>query len=110
MSTESSQVIPQDGKDAYKQAWAQLKIGIGVMIVTLVGVVAAFVPVGTANGRSIAVGIAIVVNAFLVAGLSMHLKSEKKTITQFLVFTVIFTIVLFALTALAFFDSTGHRH
>ncbi len=40
------------------------------------------------------------------SAISMHLKSEKKTITQFLFFTAVFIVVLFGLTMLAFFDST----
>jgi hypothetical protein len=80
------------------------------VVFTFIAVIATFLPFGSLKSHTVVVVLAVLTNAVLVAAVSMHLKSEKKTITQFLFFTVVFFCVLFALTALAFFDSTGHHH
>ena len=110
MSTNPQHDAPHDAEEVGKYVKSQIKVGLALVVFTIVAVTAAFFPFGSSKGRTIAVAVAVLINAFLVTGVSMHLKSEKKTITQFLVFTVIFVIVLFGLTALAHFDSTGNHH
>lgn len=110
MNTDPEKSPSQSVEEVLKYRNSQLKVGAALAVFVLVAVSAAFAPFGSADARMIAVCLAVVVNVSLVAGVSMHLKSEKKTITQFLVFTVAFVIVLFALTALAHFDSTAYRH
>lgn len=109
MSTDS-QHDPQAIQEAIRNKYSQLKVGLTLMVFILVAVTAEFFPYGSTKARNIGVCVAVAINVFLVTAVSMHLKTEKKTITHFLVFTVIFILFLFALTALAFFDSTGHRH
>jgi hypothetical protein len=110
MNTEPKESAQHDAGEVAKNVKSQLKVGLMLMFFVLVAVTAAFFPLGSAKARTIGVCIAVAINVFLVTAVSMHLKTEKKTITQFLVFTVAFVIFLFALTALAYFDSTGHRH
>lgn len=100
----------QDAAEVSKYVKSQIKVGAALIVFTIVAVTATFLPFGSLQARTTVTVLAVLTNAFLVAGVSMHLISEKKTITQFLVFTAIFFGVLFALTALAFFDSTGHHH
>jgi hypothetical protein len=102
MSTEPQKRTPADPAEVSKSVHSQIKVGLSLMIVTIAAVLAMNHPV--------AVGIAVAINVILIAFVSMHLKDEKKTITQFLVFTAIFIVVLFGLTALAHFDSTGLHH
>jgi len=102
MSTEPQPGAPPDAGEVGKNVRTQIKVGVSLMVVTIAAVLA--------MNHPIAVGIAVAINAILIAAVSMHLKTEKRTITQFLVFTVIFVIVLFGLTALAYFDSTGRHH
>jgi len=110
MSNNPQNSPAEDAAEVTKYVKSQIKVGLALIVFTLVAVTASFLPVGSVQGRTTVVVLAVLTNAFLVAAVSMHLKSEKRTITQFLVFTVIFSGVLFALTALAFFDSTGHHH
>lgn len=110
MNTDPDKNPSQSIEEVLKYRNSQLKVGMALAVFVGVAVTAAFAPFGSAGARTIAVCLAVVINIFLVAGVSMHLKSEKKTITQFLVFTVIFVIVLFALTGLAHFDSTANHH
>ena len=100
----------QDANYVKSQLQTQLKVGAALVVFVLVAVTAAFGPFGSPTLRTLGVVAAVLGNVSLVAAVSMHLKSEKKTITQFLVFTAIFIVVLFGLTMLAFFDSTGHHH
>ncbi|HWB58252.1 MAG TPA: hypothetical protein VG733_02125 [Chthoniobacteraceae bacterium] len=111
MSSDPKSNAPHDdAEEVSKYVSSQKKVGVSLMVLVLVAVVAAFFPAGTPGLRTAALLVAVAINVFLVAGVSMHLKTEKKTITQFLIFTVIFIFVLFGLTMLAFFDSTGHHH
>jgi len=110
MSTDPEQGAPHDAGEVGKYVKSQIKVGLTLMVFILVAVTAAFFPVGSPGGRMAAVCIAGLINVFLVTAVSMHLKTERKTITQFLVFTVIFVLVLFGLTMLAHFDSTAGRH
>jgi len=110
MSTNPKSGSPQDIEEVNKYVKSQIKVGIALVVFTFVAVIATFLPVGSVKSHTVLVVLAVLTNAFLVAAVSMHLKTEKKTITQFLIFTVIFGGALFALTALAYFDSTGHHH
>lgn len=110
MSNNPQNSNQHDAAEVDKYVSSQKKVFVGLIIFTLVAVTAAYLPFGSIKAHTVVVAIAVLINAFLVAGISMHLLTEKKTITQFLIFTVIFGGFLFALTALAYFDSTGHHH
>ena len=110
MSTNPQQGAPHEAEEVGKYVKSQIKVGLSLMVFIIVAVTAAFFPFGSARDRTIGICIAVAINVFLVTAVSMHLKTEKKTITQFLIFTVVFVIVLFGLTALAHFDSTAGRH
>jgi hypothetical protein len=110
MSTNPQNGTPKDAEEVSKYVSSQKRVGLALIGFTILAVAAAFVPFGSLKSHTLAVGVIVLINAFLVAGISMHLKTEKKTITQFLIFTIIFGGALFALTALAYFDSTGYHH
>ena len=110
MSTDPQNNAPRDLDEVIKYRNSQLKVGLTLVVFIIVAVAATFFPFGSPKARTIAVCLAVLINVFLVTAVSMHLKSEKRTITQFLVFTVIFAAVLFGLTMLAHFDSTGNHH
>ena len=71
-------------------------------VCTLLTVGLSYVNLGQMN---MVVGMALATfKAGCVAAIFMHLKSEKWTIYRVLLITVVFAIVLFALTGLAFND------
>jgi FtsH-binding integral membrane protein len=98
---------PADPLEIGRNVRTQVRVGITLVIFTLVAVAISYVPFHSQRAHILAVVAVAALNAVIVAGISMHLKTEKKIIGQFLVFTLAFVIGLFALTALAFFDSTG---
>ncbi|MEI8340757.1 MAG: cytochrome C oxidase subunit IV family protein [Verrucomicrobiota bacterium] len=107
MNTKPIHDSPADPKEIGRNVRTQIQVGITLVIFTLVAVGISYVPFHSQRSRILAVIAVAAVNAIMVSGISMHLKTEKKIIGQFLVFTIVFVIGLFALTALAFFDSTG---
>jgi len=107
MNSNQPHDIPADPYEIGKNVRTQIKVGIALVIFTLLAVGISYVPFHSQRAHILAVAAVAALNAFMVSGISMHLKTEKKIIGQFLVFTVVFVIGLFALTALAFFDSTG---
>jgi len=107
MNPNPSTHAPADPHEIGKNVKTQVRVGITLVIFTLVAVAISYVPFHSQRAHILAVIGVAALNALIVAGISMHLKTEKKIIGQFLVFTIVFVIGLFALTALAFFDSTG---
>ena len=98
---------PADPHEIGRNVRTQIRVGITLVIFTLVAVGLSFVPFHSQTTRILAVVAVAALNALLVTGISMHLKTEKQIIGRFLVFTLVFVIGLFALTLLAFLDSTG---
>jgi len=95
-----------DAREISKNVRTQVRVGIALVFFTVVAVGISYVPFHSQTTHILAVVAVAALNALIISGISMHLKSERKTIAKFLVFTIIFVIGLFALTALAFFDST----
>ena len=95
-----------DVREITRNVKTQVQVGIALVLFTMVAVGISYVPFHSQKTHILAVIAVAGINALLVSGISMHLKSEKKVIAKFLVFTIIFVIGLFALTALAFLDST----
>ena len=104
---------PEQVQEIKKHLGTYVKVGgiqVGISIAT---VFASFLPV--AGGAKIALVLLIaLVNAVIVAGIMMHLKEEKKSIWNFLIFTGIFFFILFFLTTLAhtdhIFGTTHSQH
>ena len=87
-----------------KQSTLIWKIGGVLGIGTILTVWAAKWDLGN-HARNIAFGLFIaVVKSSLVALIFMHLKSERKLIYKFLLFTVVFVLGLFFLTYLSWAD------
>lgn len=83
-----------------------LYLGVGALLLAFTGLTVALSYWDFGHEHlNIFVGMLLAtVKAIMVAAVFMHLKGEKKTITQTLVITCIFCIGLFALTLLAFSD------
>jgi caa(3)-type oxidase subunit IV len=107
MSTHPQDTPAHDAHEIGKNVQTQIRVGIALVIFTVFAVAISLFPFHSQKLRIFAVIAVAFFNAALVSGISMHLKTEKKIIGRFLIFTVIFVIVLFGLTALAFLDSTG---
>lgn len=78
---------------------------VALMVLTIVTVLASRIDIGVAGGIILALIIASV-KGTLVAGVFMHLFSEKRKIVYtVLIYTGIFLLVLFLLTALSYGDT-----
>ena len=73
-----------------------MKVGITLVIFTIITVAISFIDFGGNNNMIVGMAVATF-KAALVAVIFMHLGSEKPVIYKFLVFTVVFAIVLFVL-------------
>ena len=82
------------------------KIGGALMVLTVVTVLASFIPLGVALGVVLALIIATVKGS-LVATYFMHLIDERKSIHWVLLLTVFFFIVLIFIPILGYLDHTG---
>ena len=74
------------------------------MVFTVITVALAYVDFGSHAAN---VTVALLVASFkagLVATIFMHLKTERWTIFQFLIFTVVFVVGLFLLSLFAYYD------
>lgn len=81
-----------------------LVIGGALMVLTLVTVGLSYIDFGS-HSRNVIIGMIVATfKASLVAAIFMHLKGERKTIWQVLIFTTIFVIGLFFLTYLHWGD------
>lgn len=110
MSAPTQNNTPEDLHEVGKYVKSQIRVGLALVVFTVIAVAVSFLPFHSSSARILAVFVFVLINAVLVSAISMHLKSEKRTITQFLIFTAIFTGVLFALTMLAQSDSTNLLH
>ncbi len=82
-----------------------LMVFAALLVLTIVTVLASRIDIGAAGGIILAMIIASV-KGTLVAGVFMHLFSDKrKLIYVVLIYTGIFLLVLFLLTALSYGDS-----
>ena len=106
MNTHQPNHPPADPNEIGRNVKTQIGVGIALVIFTLVAVGLSYVPFHSQTARMLVVIAVAALNALLVTGISMHLKTEKKIIGRFLDFALVFVIGLFALTVLAFFDST----
>lgn len=90
---------------------AYLKVGVALLILTLVTVGLSYVDLGS-HHRNVFVGMCVAtLKAGMVAAIFMHLKGEKITIVRFLVMTMIFVAGLFFLTFFAHIDPiSGTSH
>jgi len=96
--------VPHDAAHFHNHAKLYLLIGVILLAGTAATVALSYVDFGS-DALNILFGMLLATfKASLVALIFMHLKEEKKTIYQFLFFTVIFVIGLFALSLLAFKD------
>jgi caa(3)-type oxidase subunit IV len=92
---------PEEIQEHLKLYW---KVGIGLLICTVLTVVVAWIT------PSIIVGLAIATfKAGLVAMIFMHLNNEKSMIYKILLYTVFFAIGLMFLTLLALYDPVVSR-
>ena len=87
-----------------KHVKGYLIVGGLLAFCTLLTVGLSYVNFGTQNANIVVAMILATFKAGCVAAIFMHLKSEKWTIYRVLLITVMFAIVLFALTGLAFND------
>ena len=92
---------PEEIQEHLKLYW---KVGIGLLICTVLTVVVAWIT------PSIMVGLAIATfKAGLVAMIFMHLNNEKSMIYKILLYTVFFAIGLLFLTLRALYDPVVSR-
>lgn len=106
-------ITPEQAQEFSRHVKSYLTVGAIQIAFTLVAVILAFIPFASGSTKIIAVLLAASANAVVVAAIQMHLKSEKKTIWNFLFFTGVFFVVLFGLTLLAWSDpiaGTSHTH
>ena len=82
------------------------KIGGALMVLTVVTVLASFLPLGIALGVVLALIIATVKGS-LVATYFMHLVEERKSIHWMLLITIFFFLVLIFIPILGYLDHTG---
>lgn len=75
-----------------------------LLVLTVVTVGASYYNFGTSTANITVALIIATIKAALVASFFMHLSSEKATIHRVMVVTMVFAVVLFALTALAWYD------
>ena len=90
--------------DVSKHIRGYLIVGALLLIFTCITVALSYVNFGTQKANIIVAMAVATIKAGLVAAIFMHLKSERWTIFQFLIFTVFFVTGLFLLTALAYYD------
>lgn len=90
--------------DISKHVKGYLLVGALLLVFTGITVFLSYVDFGSQNANIVVAMAVATFKAGLVAAIFMHLKSERWTIFQFLIFTVIFAVGLFMLTALAYHD------
>ncbi len=93
-------------EDIKKHVAAYIKIGLALLILTVVTVAISFIEFVVPLAIAVALVIALV-KASLVAGIFMHLTSEKKIIYWTLLLTVAFFFVLIFIPLLGFADHLG---
>jgi len=111
-ATPANDPSPEQVQEIKKHLGTYLKVGFVQVAVSLATVFSAFLPV-TGGAKMALVLLIALINAVIVSGIMMHLKEEKKTIWNFLIFTGIFFFILFFLTTLANTDhifGTTHTH
>ncbi|MDZ4789266.1 MAG: cytochrome C oxidase subunit IV family protein [Blastochloris sp.] len=96
---------PEQIKQIVKQHWVIAGL-LFTLILISIGI--AQIPFVTWAHMAIGLGISFVM-ASLVLWFFMHLSNERKLIYQVMVFSVIFSIVLVALSLLAYFDHSGYN-
>ena len=95
---------PQGTPEFHSHTGLYLGVGGALIGLTVITVALAYVDFGH-DHLNILIGMLVAAaKASLVAAVFMHLKGEKKTILQFLIFTAFFCIALFLLTLLAYKD------
>jgi len=96
--------IPADAAHIREHVKLYVVIGVTLLFFTGLTVLLSYVHFGS-ESANIAIGMLVAsIKAAMVAAIFMHLKEERKTIYQFMTVTVIFALVLFLLTFLAFSD------
>lgn len=93
-------------EEATKHVAAYKKVGGALMILTVVTVLASYLPLGVPMAVVLALIIATVKGS-LVASIFMHLVGERKLIYWTLAVTVIFWIFMMALPQLGQWDTIG---
>ena len=83
-----------------------IKIGLALLVLTVVTVAVSYIEFVVPLAIAVALAIALV-KASLVAGIFMHLTSEKKIIYWTLLLTVAFFFVLIFIPLLGFADNFG---
>jgi caa(3)-type oxidase subunit IV len=86
-----------------------MKVGITLVIFTVITVAISFIDFGGNNNMIVGMAVATF-KAALVALIFMHLGSEKPMIYKFLVFTTAFAIVLFVLFIMSSDDQLVDEH
>lgn len=105
VSRETGHCVGESGHgEVSAHVGAYIKVGVGLLLLTLVTVGLSYVDFGS-HSRNVVVGMFVAtVKAGMVAAIFMHLKGERVTIWRFLVLTAIFVAGLFLLTLFAHVD------
>jgi caa(3)-type oxidase subunit IV len=93
-------------EEATKHVAAYKKVGGALMILTVVTVLASYLPIGVPLAIVIALIIATVKGS-LVASIFMHLVAERKVIYWALALTVVFWVFVMAIPQLVQWDTIG---
>jgi len=112
-SASTAAVSPEEVRDIKKHIAGYLKIFVVQVVFALAMVAVSFWSFGSAAAQVFATLLVAAANGFLVAGILMHLKEEKRMIWKVLIFTGVFFFILFFLTYLARTDpimQTLHNH
>lgn len=99
-----AQAIVHDAEHFHNHAMLYLGVGAILLIGTVLTVAISYVNFGSMAANVRVALLIATVKASLVALIFMHLRQEKKSIYQFLLFTVIFATGLLGLSILAFKD------
>lgn len=87
-----------------KHVKTYLLVGSALLAFTAITVGLSYVDFGSQSANVVVAMLVATFKAAMVGMIFMHLKSEKWTIFQFLIFTVIFVAGLFLLSLFAYFD------
>src|SRR5438552_3872610 len=98
------------GHDVGKHVRGYLLVGAILLLFTGITVGLSYVNFGTQKANMLIAMAVATFKAGLVAAIFMHLKNERWTIFQFLIFTIFFALGLFLLTGLAYHDPIHIQH
>lgn len=109
----TNEVSAEQAKEIDRQVGVYVKVAIVQVVFSLVTVAASYLPISSTSLRVALTLLVASANAYLVLGIMMHLKEEKRSIWNFLIVTAVLFFFLFFLTGLAHGDpivGTSHTH